>query len=142
MANPQEKLSSAEVSETSPLNDEDYVEDCEEEAAAKFCSCGCFKGVCLRWRRGRYLLHQQQDKGSRESWLKKRVKKLKEISEVMAGPKWKTFIRRFSVQKKRYSEMQFQYDPESYKLNFDDGIHGEMDGRDFSTRFVRDPAGL
>lgn len=62
----------------------------------------------------------------RESWWKKRVKKVKEISEFIAGPEWKTLIRRISnslneINMKRKSHMQFQYDPQSYRLNFDDG---------------------
>ncbi|EXB80751.1 hypothetical protein L484_008531 [Morus notabilis] len=49
------------------------------------------------------LLQQQQQGGDRlivvveeESWLVKSAKKLKEVSEVLAGPKWKNFIRRLS----------------------------------------------
>lgn len=62
----------------------------------------------------------------RESWWKKRAKKVKEISEFIAGPEWKTLIRRISnslneINMKRKSHMQFQYDPQSYRLNFDDG---------------------
>ena len=40
--------------------------------------------------------------------MKKNAKKLKEISEVLAKPKWKNFIRRFSINginKKRRSMM-------------------------------------
>ncbi|KAJ0030431.1 hypothetical protein Pint_12466 [Pistacia integerrima] len=140
MASPQEKLES--INETTPLTDDDsYIEEdyqCYEEAAVKTCSyCGCFEELCFLWHRrnknggkGRYLLHQQQqERGIRESWLKKRVRKVKEVSEVLAGPKWKTFIRRSSnslngISKKRKSHMQFQYDPQSYKLNFDDGSDG------------------
>lgn len=68
--------------------------------------------------------------------------KAREWSEIVAGPRWKTFIRRF---RKRGGGRQgkFQYDPLSYALNFDEG-HGqdgnleeaEYGSRDFSARFV------
>ena len=57
----------------------------------------------------------------KENWLVKQAKKVKDVSELLAGPKWKNFIR--SINKKsKTSSMQFQYDPRSYALNFDDGV--------------------
>ncbi|KAJ8772929.1 hypothetical protein K2173_028106 [Erythroxylum novogranatense] len=54
------------------------------------------------------------------------LKKIREWSEIVAGPKWKTFLRRFNrnrgVASNRHG--QFQYDPLSYALNFDEG-HGQ-----------------
>ncbi|XVF54155.1 hypothetical protein PTKIN_Ptkin05aG0158100 [Pterospermum kingtungense] len=56
------------------------------------------------------------------------VQKVREWSEMVAGPRWKTFIRRFNRNKSgtggyvaggRYG--QFHYDPLSYALNFDEG---------------------
>ncbi|KAF8389172.1 hypothetical protein HHK36_025865 [Tetracentron sinense] len=80
------------------------------------------------WRRrnsggGRYLLQQQE-----ENWWVKRGKKVKEMSEVLAGPKWKTFIRKFSgYSNNKKRKVQFQYDPQSYALNFDGGVDWEVD---------------
>ncbi|MCL7023914.1 hypothetical protein MKW94_013576 [Papaver nudicaule] len=60
------------------------------------------------------------------NWFVKRGKKLREISELIAGPKWKTFIRKIgyycnngkNINRKR---MNTVYDAHSYALNFDDG---------------------
>ncbi|XP_022731910.1 uncharacterized protein LOC111286287 [Durio zibethinus] len=144
MATPQQKPTHA--NETWPLRDEDYTQDFEETISSP--SCGCFRGLCW-WRRNSneghgngYILHQQAAEEIRsESWLTKKAKKLKEISEVLAGPRWKNFIRKFNIyriNKKRRSMMQFQYDPQSYELNFDEGIHREDDAGfpDFSARFA------
>ncbi|KAJ3694923.1 hypothetical protein LUZ60_000300 [Juncus effusus] len=79
--------------------------------------------------------------------------KLREWSELVAGPRWKTFIRRFNRNGRssapnagRFGSTRFQYDPLSYALNFDEGHgaaspEGDYTGyRDFSTRFVVPPA--
>ncbi|XP_019161464.1 PREDICTED: uncharacterized protein LOC109158099 [Ipomoea nil] len=77
------------------------------------------------------------------SWLSKSVeavKKVREWSEVVAGPKWKTFIRRFN--KNRSKTGKFQYDPLSYALNFDNGPDHNGDWEDsvaypdFSSRYA------
>ncbi|KAK9747935.1 hypothetical protein RND81_02G024800 [Saponaria officinalis] len=73
-------------------------------------------------------------------------KKIREWSEIVAGPKWKTFIRRFN-RKPRHrhghghghvSPGKFQYDPLSYALNFDQGQgqNGHFDEECFSSRFA------
>lgn len=69
------------------------------------------------------------------------MKRIKEFTELVAGPKWKTFIRRFShrhnTSKKR--KTQLQYDPLSYALNFDAGADDEDYGGgrvNFSVRFT------
>ncbi|XVF48313.1 hypothetical protein PTKIN_Ptkin03bG0180100 [Pterospermum kingtungense] len=90
------------------------------------------------------LLHQPAAEEKRESWLKEKAKKLKEISELLAGPKWKNFVRRFSIygiNKKRRSMMQFHHDPQSYELHFDEGIHREFEAGfpDFFARFAAPP---
>ncbi|KAI3763126.1 hypothetical protein L1987_53576 [Smallanthus sonchifolius] len=73
------------------------------------------------------------------------LKKLREWSEIVAGPRWKTFIRRFNRNKSfgRQSS-KFQYDPLGYALNFDEGPleHGDSEleneymVRNFSSRYV------
>ncbi|KAM5572084.1 hypothetical protein ABKV19_012248 [Rosa sericea] len=75
------------------------------------------------------------------------IYKVREWSEIVAGPKWKTFIRRFNRSKSgggsggggRHGK--FQYDPLSYALNFDEGPVAEEEDesggfRDFSARFA------
>ncbi|CAN4079267.1 unnamed protein product [Withania somnifera] len=71
------------------------------------------------------------------------IMKVREWSELVAGPKWKTFLRRFS--KNRSKTIKFNYDPLSYSLNFEDGPRvtdqSEDDRilRDFSSRFASIP---
>ncbi|KAA8535279.1 hypothetical protein F0562_030282 [Nyssa sinensis] len=88
--------------------------------------CGCFRLFCCKRRQSnggesRCLLPQKG--GHKETWLAKELKKAKEVSELVAGPKWKNLIRKVSkcFNKKKSSRTQFQYDPHSYALNFDDG---------------------
>ncbi|KAJ8504256.1 hypothetical protein OPV22_005142 [Ensete ventricosum] len=81
------------------------------------------------------------------------VMKVREWSELVAGPRWKTFIRRFNRGRHsgngggawRMGSAKFQYDPLSYALNFDEGHGGSPEGnyaghRDFSARFAAPPA--
>ncbi|XP_028798236.1 uncharacterized protein LOC114753699 [Neltuma alba] len=119
--------------------------DCEEdEGASSPSACGCFRRIiCSPWRRSAgYVLHQKEEAeegeeevggGSvKEKWWEKKMKKVKEISEILGGPKWKNYLRyrfRFRMSQKM-KRMQFQYDPKSYALNFDEG-HVE-----FSARFA------
>ncbi|KAK9684686.1 hypothetical protein RND81_10G225600 [Saponaria officinalis] len=81
-------------------------------------------------------------------------KKIREWSEIVAGPKWKTFIRRFNRNGGRHrhghvSAGKFQYDPLSYALNFDEGQgqNGHFEEEcyvenypDFSSRFSARPS--
>lgn len=78
-------------------------------------------------------------------------KKIREWSEIVAGPRWKTFIRRFNRNKNAGAgnrHGKFQYDPLSYALNFDEGhgvngdfeTEGDYSGyRDFSSRWASVP---
>ncbi|KAK8635596.1 hypothetical protein V6N13_004325 [Hibiscus sabdariffa] len=75
-------------------------------------------------------------------------RKVREWSEIVAGPRWKTFIRRFNRNKSGSGGRhgQFHYDPLSYALNFDQGpghignledVDNEYGGfRAFSTRYA------
>ncbi|KAJ7956263.1 NHL domain protein [Quillaja saponaria] len=82
----------------------------------------------------------------------KAFKKIREWSELVAGPKWKTFIRRFNRNRSGGTGRhgKFQYDPLSYALNFDEGPREnanfdgeEYDGfRNFSTRYAVFPGSV
>ena len=78
---------------------------------------------------------------------------MREWSEILAGPKWKTFIRRVGRNQccggsgdggggnNRPDQVGFRYDSWSYSLNFDDGkqtghFEDEFPYRDYSMRFT------
>jgi hypothetical protein len=98
---------------------------------------------------------------ARRQWWRRGVDalmKVREWSELAAGPRWKTFIRRFRRGSPRHHGAaaavggggggKLNYDPLSYALNFDEGHHGgsSPEGGDyggyraFSARFVAPPA--
>ncbi|XP_041018080.1 uncharacterized protein LOC121260322 [Juglans microcarpa x Juglans regia] len=124
--------SAASISENLELEENDIVEDYDEEMGTSS-SCGCFRGLCFGWCPDnnvtrRHLLLQQH--GEREeNWVANKLRQVKQFSEVLGGPKWKDFIRFFSlragINKKRRN--QYRYDLQSYALNFDDGINREED---------------
>ena len=139
----------ASVSEILPVEENDYVEDYEEIGTSS--CCGCFQGLRFRWFPNdngggtyRYLIRQQGGE-KREDWLVNKMRQVKQFSELLGGPKWKNFIRLFSmhgINKKR--RVQFQYDLQNYALNFDDGINGEVEDDaylDFMLRYVA-PLGI
>ncbi|CAL5327232.1 hypothetical protein CsSME_00006906 [Camellia sinensis var. sinensis] len=84
-----------------------------------------------------------------EGWLSRGIAalmKVREWSEIVAGPRWKTFIRRFNRNKSGGSKhANFQYDPLSYALNFDDGsaqiadLEDEHGFPNFSSRYAAIP---
>ncbi|GKC04647.1 hypothetical protein Tco_0996257 [Tanacetum coccineum] len=107
---------------------------------------GCFSSLfcCFESRHhdgetAGFLYQPSGDFIDQDNWFMKRAKSVKEYSELVAGPKWKNFIRRFSKKPKTRSHA-YQYDPQSYALNFNDGldIHEDDDllPRSFSTRFA------
>ncbi|KAK4264316.1 hypothetical protein QN277_025513 [Acacia crassicarpa] len=81
------------------------------------------------------------------------LKKIREWSEIVAGPRWKTFIRSFNRNRSSSGckHGKYQYDPLSYSLNFDEGPNGqngdlEDNGydvyRNFSTRYASTPGSV
>ncbi|KAJ6695750.1 NHL DOMAIN PROTEIN [Salix koriyanagi] len=81
-----------------------------------------------------------------ESWWFQGWMKIREWSELVAGPKWKTFLRRFNKKPGGGNPPygKFQYDPSSYALNFDEGARlyedNDLLGRGFSSRFSLPPS--
>ena len=115
-----------------------------DEETSSASGCGCFRLFGFRQRRSNdnesnYLL--QQNGEHRETWWKNHLNKVKQVTEVLAGPKWKTFLRKFSrfgINKNRKEKNRYQYDPESYALNFDRGLDSEDDALvlDFTSKFA------
>ncbi|CAN0877510.1 hypothetical protein LINGRAHAP2_LOCUS11925 [Linum grandiflorum] len=141
--------------------DDSLDDDLAAAAAASPSFCLCFPAHCFTRRRTinagprAYFLQTDQDDYPEEHqegrwysggkrWVVEKLKKAREISEVVAGPKWKNFIRRFSrsavgsVNTNKKRTAKFQYDPQSYALNFDDGDATADDCAypDFSARFA------
>lgn len=122
----------------------EYMED-YEEAVSDSGGCGCLRLLGFRWsqskdKESRYLLQQKGE--YRQTWWMEQVIKVKQVTEVIAGPKWKTFIRKFRAYgNKRKQKNGFQYDPQSYALNFDSGFDREDDDLvlGFSSRFSAPP---
>ncbi|KAG6659454.1 hypothetical protein I3843_03G032300 [Carya illinoinensis] len=87
---------------------------------------------------------------SEDRWWTRGWKKFQEWSELVARPKWKTFVHRFKKNRTGLEATdghgKFNYDPMSYALNFDEGMgqnnHLDEDylGRDFSCRYASIPA--
>ncbi|GAB4832745.1 hypothetical protein Ancab_006762 [Ancistrocladus abbreviatus] len=142
-------------------------EEEEEEEEADFgngCGCGWFRQLfCLGRRQQsvgnggynndhRHLLQGRGDGDEgyvrgREGWLVQKLKKVKEVSEVVAGPKWKTWLRKtgayLNVYKRKMGwgrgrrENNFQYDSYDYALNFDEGEDADDEDKfSFSARFA------
>ncbi|XP_073148353.1 uncharacterized protein [Henckelia pumila] len=76
------------------------------------------------------------------------LKRIREWSEILAGPRWKTLIRRFNYRDRNSGKhVDFRYDPVSYAMNFDEGpgqnSHFGDDGEDgyfsrnFSSRYAK-----
>ncbi|WOK95127.1 hypothetical protein Cni_G03834 [Canna indica] len=104
-------------------------------------------GTQKAWERIR--THGSEPTSGRPWWSRgvKAFRKVREWSEVVAGPRWKTFIRRFRRRSKHSGGRtggKFGYDPLSYARNFDGGQSCETEDdavlRGFSARFATPPA--
>ncbi|XP_020206280.1 uncharacterized protein LOC109791399 [Cajanus cajan] len=115
----------------------EHKEDIYEHQEPSGCGYGCFRGFGLNWFRGHEesigLAEQRGD-----SWVSCKLRKVKEFSEVIAGPKWKTFIRKISGYGRKQQKNRFQYDEHSYALNFNSGAQSEDDDMppSFSARYI------
>ncbi|XP_022134303.1 uncharacterized protein LOC111006597 [Momordica charantia] len=123
-----------------------HADDLHESAFASR-SC-CLWLPCLRsnpsqagsmwWERIRTSEHD-------DDWWLRGWRRIRGWSEIVAGPKWKTFIRQFN-KSPRNRQSTFRYDPLSYSLNFDEGpvrddpFYEDHKRRDFSTRFAAMPS--
>ncbi|XP_010442314.1 PREDICTED: uncharacterized protein LOC104725353 [Camelina sativa] len=148
--------------QSSPISEMDATDDMHEALFAKR-GC-CFLMPCLAsskpsnhggslwWQRIRTVEPDQR------RWWIRGWRKMREWSELVAGPRWKTFIRRFGRNRccggggggniggggecaGNHNHGKFRYDPLSYSLNFDDGkqtghFDDEFPYRDYSMRFA------
>ncbi|KAG6534807.1 uncharacterized protein LOC121990016 [Zingiber officinale] len=108
------------------------IADASDEAApARGGFCCCFPPFSSSsWKR---IDAAAPGTDGRSRWGRVRAvaMKVREWSELVAGPRWKTFIRRFGRNPSRGrapppGTTRFGYDEWSYSLNFDEG-HGDGD---------------
>lgn len=128
--------------------DADVYEEEPDSASGCGCGCGCFR--LFGFGRSSHDIERTQllREGGRckgTTWWMKKLDKVKRVSEVLAGPKWKNFIRKIGGYcKHKKQRTRFQYDPHSYALNFDGGT-GTGTGTEedhllpFSSRFSAPP---
>ncbi|KAJ3700590.1 hypothetical protein LUZ61_004295 [Rhynchospora tenuis] len=114
--------------------------------------CCCFPWPKSTWERIQLGSDHAPPSQTPTRWWSRGVTafmKIREWSELVAGPRWKTFIRRFNRNGRfgvapaaaRFGSARFQYDPLSYAMNFDEGHSASPEGdysgyRDFSSRFA------
>lgn len=134
-------------------------EDNETRELAAFssrgCCCCCFPSSS--WSRVRSSSSPSASRSAAGLWRAGvgAVMKVREWSELVAGPRWKTFIRRINRRSPSFNSNggggghhrrngSFGYDPLSYALNFDDGGESRVPDEDssgfypdFSSRFAK-----
>ncbi|KAL3643954.1 hypothetical protein CASFOL_011886 [Castilleja foliolosa] len=143
----------AQAASENTVKDEDYSDESQETAflTRRFCCFWNFpcsgSSKSENWERVSSSETESPESGGRSLWGRGVVAlmKVREWSELVAGPKWKTFIRRFNRTGSRSKAGKFQYDPFSYALNFDEGPgqNGQLEDdrifRDFSSRYAANP---
>jgi len=88
------------TSEGRPLAEAtEHKEDFYNHQEPSGCGYGCFGGFGFSWYRGREVkvLGEQRV----DSWVSCKLRNIKEFTEVIIGPKWKTFIRKISAYGRR-----------------------------------------
>ncbi|CAN7099375.1 unnamed protein product [Brassica rapa subsp. narinosa] len=110
--------------------------------------CSCLAVGSSWWQRKTIDLHSNHHHEPR--WWIRAILKIREWSEIVAGPRWKTFIRQFNRDQRRGrawdNSARHKYDTLSYKLNFKDEGEDEEDDeagfggyRSFSMRYASVP---
>ncbi|XP_074559421.1 uncharacterized protein LOC141815370 [Curcuma longa] len=117
------------------METERNVDAFDEAAPAGGALCCCFPFSNSSWQRIDAPAPGADDR-SRWGRVRELVMKVRGWSELVAGPRWKTFLRRFGRNPNRAraaappGTMRFAYDPLSYALNFDEGHGEDFDGDD------------
>ncbi|WCJ30067.1 NHL domain-containing protein [Euphorbia peplus] len=124
------------MAETQQQGHDYYYQD-EEEAATTGCHNCLFKWFKNSHQEDNNLLNSG---GNRETWIGKNLNKVKEASEVFAGPKWKNLMRKIGAYLKKLKKeknINNQYDAHSYALNFEfDRKEDDLLLPAFSSRFA------
>ncbi|KAL8524314.1 hypothetical protein ACS0TY_014044 [Phlomoides rotata] len=88
-----------------PADNYDY----DEMATA--IGCGCFRRFCFGWGEEEGRSYFLREKEGSQPWVKAKLKKLRELSEMVAGTKWKNLIRKlgkFFNPRKHHDKMAVQ----------------------------------
>ncbi|KAK2663803.1 hypothetical protein Ddye_002377 [Dipteronia dyeriana] len=133
------------------------IEETSSNSLLRNTRCGCFpcfnsrrssssSTVRLAWWERIRTVHQIQPPHSQRWWTPavSAFLRVREWSEIVAGPKWKTFIRRFNRNRSsnnNHNHGKYQYDPLSYSLNFDETRDFDQDEdfggyHNFSSRYA------
>ncbi|KAM7263949.1 hypothetical protein ACFE04_001632 [Oxalis oulophora] len=117
--------------------------DYSPSSSSSFCSCFNFCWPKTR-KYSNLTAPPDQSQVTPDSWFVEKVKKVKETAEAIAGPEFKTFVRKvggyINKHKQRNNNSRVQYDAYSYALNFDSGPDDDDDEYDETVGFSRFPA--